>query len=88
MLSAQPVAGQRRVDVELVFLADAARSIGRIVIMGGSIDMRYDGRTTPEPEWNVRTDLAAARKVLTSGAVLTGPSRSAPSTGMPMACKI
>ncbi len=49
----------------------AAQSIGRIVIMGGSISMSYDGRATPEPEWNIRTDVEAARKVLASGAALT-----------------
>lgn len=41
--------------------------IKRLVIMGGSLRFGYDGRPTPEPEWNIATDIPAARRVFNSG---------------------
>lgn len=37
--------------------------IGRIVLMGGSIAVGYDGKPEPEPEWNIKSDVAAAKAV-------------------------
>ncbi len=45
--------------------------IGRLVVMGGSIRIGYGGAPRPEPEYNMRSDVAAARVVLASGAPLT-----------------
>ena len=47
--------------------ADAKPWIKRLVVMGGSIKVGYDGKKQPEPEWNIKTDIAAARKVFASG---------------------
>jgi inosine-uridine nucleoside N-ribohydrolase len=41
--------------------------VRRIVLMGGSIRVGYEGRPPAEAEWNVKTDIAAARVVFTSG---------------------
>lgn len=48
-----------------------ARRLKRIVLMGGSIAFGYNGKPTPEPEWNIETDIAAARTVFASGLPLT-----------------
>jgi inosine-uridine nucleoside N-ribohydrolase len=40
--------------------------IGRIVLMGGSIAVGYDGKPKPEPEWNIKSDVAAAKAVFAS----------------------
>ncbi len=45
--------------------------IKRIVIMGGSIKAGYEGKAGPEAEWNIKTDVAAARTVFTAGVPLT-----------------
>ena len=45
----------------------AARRVKRFVIMGGSIAVGYDGKPEPEPEWNIKTDIAAAKAVFASG---------------------
>jgi len=50
---------------------DAAKQVGRIVVMGGSIAVGYDGKPKPEPEWNVKLDVAAAKAVFTAGIPLT-----------------
>lgn len=44
--------------------------IGRIVVMGGAIRTGYEGKPTPEPEWNVRSDVQAAQAVFASGVPL------------------
>ncbi len=35
----------------------------RVVAMAGSVDVGYGGRDTPQAEWNVRRDVAAAQRV-------------------------
>jgi inosine-uridine nucleoside N-ribohydrolase len=49
----------------------AAKKIKRIVLMGGSVAIGYEGKPKPEPEWNMETDIAAARTVFKSGVPLT-----------------
>jgi len=44
-----------------------ARKVNRFVIMGGSIAVGYDGTPKPEPEWNILSDVAAAKTVFNSG---------------------
>ena len=51
--------------------ADAKPWIKRLVVMGGSIKVGYDGKKTPEPEWNIKTDIPAAKKVFASGVPIT-----------------
>jgi inosine-uridine nucleoside N-ribohydrolase len=46
---------------------ETARKIKRLVILGGAVRVGYSARPPAEPEWNVRTDVAAARAVLASG---------------------
>lgn len=41
--------------------------IRRIVLMGGSIEIGYNGETPAEPEWNIKQDIAAAQAVFRSG---------------------
>jgi inosine-uridine nucleoside N-ribohydrolase len=41
--------------------------IKRIVLMGGSVRIGYEGKPSPEAEWNIKLDAAAARAVFTSG---------------------
>ncbi len=50
---------------------DAAKKVKRFVIMGGSIAVGYDGKPKPEPEWNIKSDIAAAKAVFASGLPLT-----------------
>lgn len=50
---------------------ESARKARRLVIMGGSIRKGYEGREVAEPEWNVRSDVPAARIVFDSGLPLT-----------------
>lgn len=50
---------------------DAATMIERIVLMGGSINLGYEGQKKPEPEWNIKTDIAAARTVFAAKVPLT-----------------
>lgn len=40
--------------------------IERIVLMGGSVAVGYDGKPKPEPEWNIKGDIPAAKAVFTS----------------------
>jgi len=49
----------------------AAKKIKRIVLMGGSVAIGYEGKPKPEPEWNIETDIPAARAVFKSGVPLT-----------------
>lgn len=50
---------------------DAAKKIKRIIVMGGSVAVGYDGLSKPEPEWNIKTDVPAAKAVFASGLPLT-----------------
>jgi inosine-uridine nucleoside N-ribohydrolase len=50
---------------------EAARRVKRIVLMGGSIAVGYDGKPKPEAEWNIKSDVAAAQAVFSSGLPLT-----------------
>jgi inosine-uridine nucleoside N-ribohydrolase len=45
--------------------------IRRIVLMGGSVRIGYNGRQPAEPEWNIKTDIAAAQTVFASGVPLS-----------------
>ena len=45
--------------------------IRRIVLMGGALRRGYAEGSAPEPEWNVRCNVAAARAVFTSGVPIT-----------------
>lgn len=44
----------------------AAKRIKRIVVMGGSVAIGYDGKPKPEVEWNIKLDIPAAQKVFTA----------------------
>ncbi|MCI0638592.1 MAG: nucleoside hydrolase [Gemmataceae bacterium] len=50
---------------------DAKGLIKRVVIMGGSVRRGYGGNNESEPEWNVKTDIDAAKAVFASGVPLT-----------------
>jgi inosine-uridine nucleoside N-ribohydrolase len=41
--------------------------IKRIVMMGGSVRVGYNGKEPPETEWNIRCDIPAAQAVFASG---------------------
>lgn len=45
--------------------------IKRLVLMGGSVRVGYDGKKTPDVEWNIKGDIPAAQAVFTSGIPLT-----------------
>jgi inosine-uridine nucleoside N-ribohydrolase len=49
---------------------DAKGQIKRIVLMGGSIDLGYDGKKGAVPEWNIKSDIPAAKAVFGSGVPL------------------
>jgi inosine-uridine nucleoside N-ribohydrolase len=55
-------------------LLDSEPGIGRkiraIALMGGSIYRGYAAGSKPEPEWNIKSNAAAARKVFSSGVPL------------------
>jgi inosine-uridine nucleoside N-ribohydrolase len=44
--------------------------IKRIVLMGGAIRIGYNGKPPAEPEWNIKSDVPAARSVFASGVPL------------------
>jgi inosine-uridine nucleoside N-ribohydrolase len=50
---------------------DEAKKVARFVVMGGSIATGYDGAPKPEPEWNIKCDVPAAKAVFASGLPLT-----------------
>src|SRR5439155_9401982 len=50
---------------------EAAKKLKRIVLMGGSIAVGYEGKDEPEPEWNIEADVPAAKAVFASGVPLT-----------------
>lgn len=43
------------------------RKLKRVVLMGGSVRVGYDGKSAPEPEWNIKMDIGAAQKLFASG---------------------
>ena len=45
---------------------EAAKRIKRIVVMGGSVAVGYDGKPKPEVEWNIKLDIPAAQTVFSS----------------------
>ena len=47
-----------------------AKKIRAIALMGGSIYRGYAPGSKPEPEWNIKSNAAAARTVFTSGVPL------------------
>lgn len=47
-----------------------AKKIKAISLMGGSVRHGYDPAKPPEPEWNIRCNIAAAQKVFASGVPL------------------
>lgn len=54
---------------------DTFRKLKRVVIMGGSIyrgygDLGYLPNHGPEPEWNIKSDISAARRLFASGVPL------------------
>ena len=50
---------------------DAKAWLKRLVVMGGSIRVGYNGKEPPEAEWNIKSDVAAAQAVFASGVPLT-----------------
>jgi purine nucleosidase len=44
--------------------------IKRIVMMGGSVRRGYKAKAPPQPEWNIKCDIAAAQTVFASGVPL------------------
>ena len=55
--------------------AQTFRKLKGVVLMGGSIDRGYEADpysppTPPQPEWNIKNDIAAARKLFASGVVI------------------
>ena len=50
---------------------DAKPWIKRLVVMAGAVRVGYKGKEPPEPEWNVKSDVAAAKAVFASGVPLT-----------------
>ena len=46
---------------------ELAKKIKRIVVMGGSVAVGYDGKPEPEVEWNIKNDVKAAQTVFQSG---------------------
>jgi inosine-uridine nucleoside N-ribohydrolase len=50
---------------------DAKPWIKRLVLMGGSVRVGYKEKSPPEPEWNIKSDIDAAKAVFGSGVPLT-----------------
>lgn len=50
---------------------EAKKWIRQVVLLGGSVAVGYDGKKQPEPEWNLRADVAAAKAVFSSDVPLT-----------------
>jgi inosine-uridine nucleoside N-ribohydrolase len=44
--------------------------VKRLVIMGGSVRVGYEGKAPPVAEWNIKSDIPAARTVFVSGVPL------------------
>jgi purine nucleosidase len=49
---------------------DCKAWIPRIVLMGGAVHFNYKGESNPEVEWNLKSDVAAARTVFSAGVPL------------------
>lgn len=49
----------------------SVRWFKQLVVMGGAIRVGYNGKPPAEPEWNIDTDVKAARRVLASGVPIT-----------------
>jgi|GEM_PF-332937 len=49
---------------------ELVKKIKRVVVMGGSIAVGYDGKTKAEVEWNIKNDVKAAQTVFQSGVPL------------------
>jgi inosine-uridine nucleoside N-ribohydrolase len=50
---------------------EEAKKVSRFVVAAGSVAAGYDGKPKPEPEWNIKLDVAAAKAVFASGLPLT-----------------
>jgi inosine-uridine nucleoside N-ribohydrolase len=50
---------------------EAGPWIKRLVVMGGALEVGQNGRPPVEPEWNIKSDVAAAQAVLASGVRVT-----------------
>jgi purine nucleosidase len=50
---------------------DAKPWIKRLVVMGGSVRVGYNGKAPPEAEWNIKSDIPAAKAVFAAGIPLT-----------------
>jgi purine nucleosidase len=46
------------------------RKLKRVVLMGGSVALGYDGKKEPEAEWNIINDIAGAKALFDSGVPL------------------
>jgi purine nucleosidase len=47
------------------------KEVKRIVMMGGSVQRGYEPGSSPDPEWNIKSDPQAAQVVFTSGIPIT-----------------
>lgn len=50
---------------------EAKKQIKQLIVMGGAINVGYNGKPPAEPEWNIKSDVAAARAVFAAGVPLT-----------------
>src|SRR5262245_34977081 len=50
---------------------DAKGMLKRLVVMGGAIRVGYSGKPPVEAEWNIKSDMAAAKEVFAAGVPLT-----------------
>jgi hypothetical protein len=50
---------------------DAKGMVKRLVVMGGAIRVGYSGRPPIEAEWNIKSDVGAAKQVFAAGVPLT-----------------
>jgi inosine-uridine nucleoside N-ribohydrolase len=48
-----------------------AKKIKRFVLMGGAIARGYGEKSTPDPEWNIKSNIPAAQAVFASGVPMT-----------------
>ncbi|MCC6443081.1 MAG: nucleoside hydrolase [Armatimonadetes bacterium] len=51
--------------------SEAKSLIWEIILMGGSVDIGYNGKPSPDKEWNIVADVESARTVFTSGVPIT-----------------
>jgi hypothetical protein len=50
---------------------EAKPLIRRLIVMGGALEIGYDGRPPAVAEWNIKQDIAAAKAVFSAGLPLT-----------------